>query len=333
MSQSRRPEVRVFDEWVIRETVDDRLALVAAEHAFRALARGQAEVAPPLGARFAGIFGEIHVKGAHLVGSPFFAFKFATGFYNSIEMGVPTGSGLMLLFDAETGFPRGLLFDNGYLTDLRTAAAGGLAARLLAPARPLRVAIIGAGVQARLQLRLLARVRKLHSVRVWSRRGSSRTHFAKRMEQVIGLPVEMSEDVAQATGEADLIITATPSPTPLISPDMVQAGATIIAVGSDSPDKQELDAHILAQADKIVTDLTGQCAELGELHHALEAGAVAKDCVYAELGQIVDGARPGREGDETIVCDLTGVGVQDAAIAELAFRKLVNLPQKITGKD
>jgi ornithine cyclodeaminase len=320
-----RPSLRVFPEEDIRRVVDDAAALASSERAFSAMARGEALVPPPLGVDLPGPRGEVHVKGAYLEGAPIFAFKVATGFYGNAALGLPTGAGLVLVFDARTGFPLALLADNGYLTDVRTAAAGALATRLLAPERPLVTAVIGAGVQARLQLRLMSRVRRLASVRVWSPKAASRAAYAGEMRTVLGTEVLPTESVEAAVAGADLVVTATPSRVPLVTADMLRIGATVIALGSDGPDKRELAPEVLARADKVVTDRTGQCARLGELHHALEAGLMSAEDVHAELGEILVGTRPGRErDDETIVCDLTGVGAQDAAIAEVALRALVD---------
>lgn len=321
-SPGGRPPLRVFTEEEIRRAVDDEAALASAGRAFAALARGEALLPPPLGLDLERVGGEIHVKGAWLEGAPVFAFKVATGFYRNASLGLPTGSGLVLVFDARTGFPVAALADNGYLTDVRTAAAGALATRLLAPDAPLSVGVVGAGVQARLQLRLIARVRSIARVRVWSPDAASSEACARETASVLGREVSPARDVAEAVEGADLVVTVTPSREPLVRAGMLRPGVTVVAVGSDGPDKRELHPDVLAAADKLVTDRTEQCARLGELHHALEAGVLALEDVHAELGDIVIGTRPGREGDETIVCDLTGVGVQDAAIAEAALRTL-----------
>ncbi|HKJ02081.1 MAG TPA: hypothetical protein VJ997_06485 [Longimicrobiales bacterium] len=316
---SARPSLRVFDEAMIRDVVTDAVALTSARQAFLALGRREALVPPPLGVDLEDVGGEIHVKGAYLAGSPIFAFKVATGFYGNTARGLPSGSGLVLVFDAATGFPLGLLADNGYLTDLRTAAAGALAASLLAPDRPLVVAVLGAGIQARLQLRLMARVRSLTEIRVWSPRPESREACAAELVETLRVPAAATPTPMAAVGDADLVVTVTPSRQPLVTGNMLRPGVTVIAVGSDGPDKRELASDVLGRAHKIVTDRTDQCLRLGELHHAVEAGVVSAERVHAELGEIQAGLRPGREGDETIVCDLTGVGAQDAAIAEAAW--------------
>jgi ornithine cyclodeaminase len=228
----------------------------------------------------------------------------------------------VLVFSADTGFPLGVLADNGYLTDLRTAAAGALAARFLTPGHPLVMAVLGAGVQGRLQAELIHRVRDLKEVRVWSRKESSRKRYVMEVSRTLGVPVYEFADVAAAVAGADLVVTATPSRAPLILPGMLKPGATVIAVGADGPDKREIAVEVLLAADKLVCDLTTQSIRLGELHHAVKSGKLPVEGVYAELGHIVVGDVPGRVGDETIICDLTGVGAQDAAIAEVAWKAL-----------
>ncbi len=312
----------VFGEEAIRAAVGHRAALDSAERAFRALARDEAVSPMPMGVQIPEVHGEVHVKGAYLRGASIFAFKVATGFYGNVEMGIPTGSGLVLVFSADTGFPLGVLADNGYLTDLRTAAAGALAARFLTPGRPLVMAVLGAGVQGRLQVELIHRVRDLKELRVWSRKESSRKRYVMDMSHSIGVPVYEFPDVSAAVAGADLVVTATPSRAPLIHPGMLKPGATVIAVGSDGPDKREIAVEVLLAADKLICDVTAQSIRLGELHHAVKTGKLPVEGVYAELGHIVEGDLPGRLGDETIICDLTGVGAQDAAIAEVAWKAL-----------
>ncbi|MDP2959197.1 MAG: hypothetical protein Q8N53_22435 [Longimicrobiales bacterium] len=312
----------VFGPDAVRAAVSHRAALEAAERAFLALARDQVVSPMPMGVEFPEVHGEVHVKGAHLYGSPIFAFKVATGFYGNVELGVPTGSGLVLVFDADTGFPLAVLSDNGYLTDLRTAAAGALAARYLTHRRPLVLAMIGSGVQGRLQAELIRHVRDLKEVRVWSRQESSRKRYVLQMTPLLGAPIYEFADVAQAVAGADLVVTATPSHTPLVLSGMLKPGATVIAVGADGPTKRELAPQVIMATDKLIADLTAQSIRLGELHHVVKAGLLPIDGVYAELGHIVAGDVPGRMGEESIICDLTGVGAQDAAIAEVAWNAL-----------
>ena len=315
--------MKIIEEREIRTAVGPTEALAAAERAFRALAEGRVVQPAPLGLELAEVHGEVHVKGAYLRGSPIFALKVATGFYDNTARNLPTGAGLFLVFDATTGFPLALLRDNGYLTDLRTGAAGGLAARHLASQRIRKVAVLGSGTQARHQARCLALVRRWDTTSAWSPTRDHLEAYCREMADEIGLPFQPAPTPEEAVRGADLVVTTTPSRRPILQAGWLAAHATVIAVGSDGPDKQELAAECLARADKVVADRLSQCVELGEIHHAVRHGLLDPGRVYAELGDIVAGKKPGREGDELIICDLTGVGAQDAAIAEVAWRALV----------
>jgi ornithine cyclodeaminase len=146
------------------------------------------------------------------------------------------------------------------------------------------------------------------------------------MQEQLGVSCAPAETAAEALGDASLVLTVTTARSPVVHRSDISDGATILAVGSDGPNKQELEATIVADADKVVVDRRSQCVRLGELHHAVELGLMREVDVYAELGDIVVGSKPGREADELIVCDLTGVGAQDAAIAELAWSRIEGSP-------
>lgn len=314
--------MKLITEERLRETVGEKEALEAVDRAFRALAQGAVVQPPPLGMDLERVRGEVHVKGAYLQGEPVFAMKVASGFYQNRERGLPTGSGLVLVFDAGTGSPLALLQDNGYLTELRTAGAGALAVQHLAPEGPLRAAVIGAGSQARFQLKAMARVRPIRDLRVWSPLPEEIPPYVDEVAPILGAAVKGAPSVKDAVAGADLVITVTPSRRPLVEARWLQEGATVIAVGSDGPEKQELSVDVLRAAGKVVVDSRAQCLTLGEAHHAVAAGALDAEDIHAELGQVVLGTRSGREGTELIVCDLTGVGAQDAAMAGVAWRLL-----------
>jgi ornithine cyclodeaminase len=314
--------IRLVEESELRERVAEPEALQAVERAFRAVAEGRVEQPPPMAFDFEQGSGEVHVKGAYLTGAPIFAIKVASGFYRNVERGLPVSSGLVLVFDAGSGFPLAVFHDNAYLTELRTAAAGALAVRHLAPESIDQMAVIGTGSQARYQLRAICRVRRPKRVLAWSRKRERRIAYASEMTAALSIPVEPVDTIDEALAGASLVLTVTPSRQPIVSASLVAKGATLIAVGSDGPEKQELEVEILARADKVIADKLSQCARLGEIHHALEAGALREDDVYGELGDVVTGRLPGREGEELIVCDLTGLGAQDAALAEIVWEML-----------
>ena len=323
-------EVLLLSEHEIRDLVGAADALPAVRDAFVRLARGEAILPGIINLDIPNSGAEVHVKSAHLQGSRFFTIKVASGSYANPERGLPVGSGIVLVFDAVTGFPRAILFDNGYLTDLRTGAAGALAADLLARREVDRVGIIGVGTQARYQFAALLGVRKPERVIAFGRSEAKATAFAREMEKLHGIRVLPAKTVEQAVRGSDVVITVTPSREPLVRAEWVLPGTHITAVGADGPDKQELDVEVLKKADKVVADRLDQCIRLGEIHHAIEAGALRPEDVYAELGEIAAGLKRGRTSDQEItVADLTGVGVQDAALAELV---VVGAARRVVGK-
>lgn len=317
-------QVRVLLEPEIRGLIGPAAALPAVRAAFAALARGEATLPGVIGFDVPAHRGEVHVKGAYLHGAPYYSIKEAAGFYANSERGLPVGSGLVLVFDATTGFLAAILFDNGYLTELRTGAAGALAADLLARRRVERVAVIGAGSQARFQVEALALVRRPGSVTVFGRTPARAAAYAREMQERMGLPVAVAASAREAVEGADVVITVTPSRAPIVRAEWLGPGAHVTAVGADGPDKQELEPEVLARADKVVADRLDQCLRLGELHHAVEAGLLAAGDVWAELGEMAAGLKPGRESENEItVADLTGVGIQDAAVASVVVAEAV----------
>lgn len=309
-------QVLILREPQIRALIGPAQALDVVRDAFARLGRGEATLPGVIGFEIPGRGGEVHVKGAWLHGTPFYSIKQAAGFYANLERGLPLGSGLILVFAADTGFLRAILFDNAFLTELRTGAAGALAADLLARRHVRRVGIVGAGSQARYQLEALLGVRRPESVVVWSRSFERAAACAAEAQDRFGLPVAAVASARDAVEGCEIVVTTTPSREPIVRAEWLRPGTHVTAVGSDGPDKQELETALLARADVLVVDRLDQCLRLGELHHAVEAGLLSADAVHAELGELAAGLKPGRRAeDEITVADLTGVGVQDAAVA------------------
>ncbi len=309
-------ELRLLNETEIRGLLGPAEAYEAVRDAFIRLAKGEAILPGVIHLDIPGTRTEAHIKGAYLRGTKHFAVKVASGSYDNPSRGLPSGGGMFLVFDATTGLPAAVLFDNGSLTDVRTGAAGALAADLLAKKGVDRAGILGVGSQARYQLDALLRVRKPRVVVAWGRDRGKAEAYAAEMAAKHGIPVEAVGSPEVACRGSDLLITVTPSHEPLVHANWVEPGMHITAVGADSPDKQELDAEVLRKATKVVADRLDQCLRLGEIHHAVEAGLLRKEDVYGELGELAAGMKRGRESDEEItVADLTGVGIQDAAVA------------------
>lgn len=264
--------------------------------------------------------GEIDVKAAFLPGYDGIAVKVSAGFFDNPSLGLPSLGGLMLLFDARTGIPAAALFDGGYLTDLRTALAGAVAADHLAVPEASVVGIVGAGVQARWQLEALRLVRPVERVQVWARDPARAQAFVDEVTRDLQLPAVVVPSVAEAARDAHVLVTATPAEAPLVHTDTLHPGLHITAVGSDAEHKQELDVEVLRAADVVVVDHRGQSTRLGELRAAVAAGFDGEAAV--ELGAVIAGDHPGRRAaDQVTVCDLTGTGAQDTAIASLAYER------------
>ncbi|GAB4358850.1 MAG: ectoine utilization protein EutC [Oricola sp.] len=319
--------IKVLTESDLRAAVKlDLDAVDVVEQAFAALASGGVVMPPILSMAIADHNGEVDVKTAYVPGIESFAIKVSPGFFDNPKIGLPSTSGLMVVFSARTGMVEALLLDNGYLTDVRTAAAGAVAARHLARADASSACIIGAGTQARLQLRALTLVRPLERATLWARDRAKAEAAAAQIAGELGIAVTASSDVEAAVGEADIVVTTTPATAPVLEAGWLRPGQHVTAMGSDQHTKNELDPACIARADLYVPDRLSQTRILGELRSAIAAGLVAEDAGFAELGAIVAGEAQGRPSDRAItIADLTGTGVQDTAIAAFARRRAMAL--------
>jgi ornithine cyclodeaminase len=294
-------------------------AVACVENAFRALATLPVAMPPILRLDIPEHHGEVDVKTAYVPGLDGFAIKISPGFFDNPKRGLPSTNGMMVLLSATTGLVEALLLDNGYLTDMRTAAAGAVAAKHLAREDAAVAAIYGAGMQARLQLEALKLVRPIQEARIWARDGVKAEKTAAELREKLGILVRAEGDAAKAAAGADVIVTTTPATEPLIHAGFVSAGQHITAMGSDAEHKNEIAPAILRLADLYVADSAKQTRRLGELHHAIDTGLLSADAEVAELGDIIAGKRHGRRDTSDItIADLTGTGVQDTAIATLA---------------
>jgi ectoine utilization protein EutC len=302
----------------------DTEVVEAVGRAFSSLALGQATLPPVMTVEIPDCGGEVDVKTAYLAGEESFAIKIASGFVGNARLGLPTGSGLMVLISAQTGFPQALLLDNGYLTNVRTGAAGALAAQYLAPARVRTAGVIGSGTQARYQVQGLRLVRHFEQLLVYGVVPDEVERYVGEMREALAVEVTRAASAEEVVRHSDVVITTTPSRQPYVRKDWLHQGLHMTCMGSDVSHKQELYANVIGRADRLVCDLKAQCFQLGELHHALKQGVLSADADIIELGELTTGKRLGRQSeDEITICDLTGVGVQDTAIALLAYRRAI----------
>lgn len=315
-------DIRLLTEADLRRTVALDLNIIdRIEEAFASLARGAVVMPPVLSMALPDINAEVDVKTAYVPGLDGFAIKVSPGFFDNPSRGLPSLNGLMVLLSAETGLVTAVFLDNGYLTDIRTAAAGAVAARHLAPEDTATAGIIGTGVQARLQLIAAAKTRALREALIWGRDMERAERLAAEIGRSLGIKASACADRADLVARSQLVVTTTPARTPVLDADWLHEGLHITAMGADQDDKNELDPQIFARADRIVCDRVSQCRMLGELRSAFAEGIERTD--IAELGDVVLGNTSGRTRPEDItVCDLTGTGVQDTAIATLALARV-----------
>ena len=308
--------MRVVRPPEIRAAVSLSEAISAMRDAVVAQARGECDTPMPMHLSVGGPDAEVHVKSSYRRGGAFWALKAAGSFPGRAARGLSSGTGCILLCDAATGDPVALFLDEGWLTDVRTAAVAAMAAATLAR-RDTVLGILGSGVQARLQARLHAEVLSLERVIVWGRSperaAACRDDVAAALS---GADVRVASTPAEVARSARLVVTATSARSPLLRALDVRPGTLISAVGSDSVGKQELDPEILRQAGLLLVDSRAQCEKLGELQHARSETARA-----VELGAFCAAPRAA-DPDAVVVCDFTGLGVEDLAIAELAYRRL-----------
>jgi alanine dehydrogenase len=295
--------------------------LSAVETAFRAAGEGRADAPAPLAIHGAG--GAFHAKAAGLRGERHYvALKLNANFPGNPErLGLPTIQGAILLCDGESGALLAIM-DSIEVTLRRTAAATALAARYLARPDAETILICGCGAQGAAQLDALRDVLPLVRCIAWDR-DSGRASDLARYAAMQGVEAEASSDLAAAARESDVIVSCTTSREPFLDRRMVRAGAFIAAVGADNPEKSELTPALMASAT-VVADSLEQCAAMGDLHHALAAGAMTREAVHAQLADLVCEARPGRtSADEITIFDSTGTGVQDVAAAAAIYEKAI----------
>lgn len=297
----------------------DLLAII--EEGFSRLAYGDVQAPPIMRIEFPEQNGEVDVKTARIEGIDEFAIKISSGFFDNPQKGLQSGSGLMVVLSALTGYPKAVLLDNGYLTNLRTAAAGAIAAKYLAKESIDTVGILGSGSQARKQLEALRLVRQFDRVLIYSPHRTHAEQFAEAMHSFLNVEVKAVASPEYVVREAQVVVSCTPATEAIIYAEWLHPGLHITAMGADAEFKQELDPRVFRLADKVVCDVLDQCLRLGELHHAVDAGYIQPHDVV-ELGSITAGMVLGRTHDDQItVCDLTGTGVQDTMIAVYALER------------
>jgi len=314
------PGTLILTRHDVAALLDLDACIAAVEQVLGASARNETLPSGILGVHVPG--GGFHVKAAGLRGvHAYFAAKINANFPgNGERFGLPTIQGIVALFDAENGYPLAVL-DSAEITALRTGAATAVAAKYLARPDSRVATIFGCGQQGRVQLRALARVLPIERAFACDGDPGRAKIFAEEMSAELRFVVEMAADGRSAARECDVCVTCTTAQKFFLKREHLRPGTFVAAVGADNPEKQELEPELVAEA-KIVTDLTSQCAVIGELHHAIEAGLMREADVHAELVELVSGQKPGRTSvDEITIFDSTGIALEDVAAAAVVYEK------------
>jgi ornithine cyclodeaminase len=291
------------------------------EEGFVAYSQGKTQI-PPVGEMiFKKPPGDVHIKYGYIVDDDYYVIKIASGFFESPQSSRYTSDGLLLLFKKGTGELACTLLDECYLTNVRTAAAGAVVAKYLAPKNVDRIGIVGAGTQGRMQLEFLESIIDCKDVMVWGMNQTELDEYKKDTE-LTGYNVQTTLNADDIADSCNLIVTATPSKSPLLSADLIRQGTHITAMGSDTPEKIELDPRILQKADIVVADSISQCLLRGEIHQAIKAGVFEKERIV-ELGNVIVNPELRRTSEDQItIADLTGVAVQDIQITKAVYHAL-----------
>ena len=319
--------VVILTESELRKAVTiDQETVAAIEEAFSRLAQGKVNMPPIMHIEVPEFEGDVDIKSAYVQGLDSFAVKIGAGFFNNFRLGLPNSPAMMVVISAKTGMAEAILLDNAYLTDVRTGAAGAVAAKHLAPVTVDTAGQIGAGAQGRYQMLGLKTVREIKRILAYDLDQDRLTAYAQEMRELLGIEVTACPDAETVVRNSSVVVTSTPSRKPYLKAEWLHQGLHITCMGADLPDKQELEAHALARADLLACDRKSQCFKMGELHHGLAEGLLSEDADIVELGQITSGQRKGRSSEDQItICDLTGTGAQDTAIAVLALKKAAAL--------
>jgi alanine dehydrogenase len=294
-------------------------AIDAVKAAYSAFAKGRVQMPSVQHLDVRQYNGEVDVKSGFVEDFQLMGTKIASGFYNNQKIGLPPGIAVIVLLDLKTSMPLAIM-DGTHVTAYRTGAAGAVAAGVLARKDSQHVGIVGTGTQGRMQLIALRELFDIQNVRVWNINRSSAEKYRDQMSKMLSIDIEVVDTPRAVVPDADILVTATPSKEALINEDSIHEGLHINAIGADGPGKQELDPKIMTRVSKIVVDSISQCREIGEIQHALRLGLINESSIHAEIGEIINGSKSGRETESEItIFDSTGLSAQDIATAKTVY--------------
>ncbi|MDL2258375.1 ornithine cyclodeaminase family protein [Eubacteriales bacterium OttesenSCG-928-K08] len=303
--------------------IDRDKILLAVEDGYRSFNKGLVVQPDFMAIEMPNTHAGVDFKGGLDMGGGYMTLKASSGGYaKNPELGLPRGMNTVMLFEASTSFLK-CVMDGTWITGCRTAAAGAISVKHLSRPDAKKLCVIGAGNQARHQLRAICRVRDLSEVIVWNANEDEREQYIKEMTEETGLKMR-GADIEESVSSADIIVTATIGRQgPVVRREWVKPGTHIAAIGADMPDKQELFSDVFSGA-KVVCDSINICAKNGETHHALDDGIISKEDIHAEIGEVLLGTKPGRENAQEItIFDTVGMAIQDNVMASMLFKNAV----------
>jgi len=315
-------EILWLTEEIVRSLLTMDEAIIAIEKAFYDHGMGQTQMPPKSYLYFSRYDGDLRTMPAYLEGQDLAGVKIVNVHPRNQEIGLPTVMALLVLNSSRTGAPLAIMGAT-YLTSMRTGAAGAVAARTLARQNSHVVGIIGAGVQARTQLLGLSRHFRIEQVIVSDSSLERAQSFENDVRPFLNcgcLTTASPEDACQC----DILVTTTPSRRPVVQDKWIRAGTHINAIGADARGKQELESSLTKRAKVVVDDLT-QAVHSGEVNVPISEGLLAPQDIYAQIGEILTGKKPGRVSDEEItIFDSTGLGIQDVAAGNAVYKKALD---------
>lgn len=274
--------------------------------------------------------GDVYVKTGCIRGHSHYLVKVSPWFAVNRDLAQPQG-GFLAVFDSATGHTAAILNDEHYLSDIRTAAAGALAARVLAPESVRVAGILGTGVQAYWQARALFSVRKFEKLLIWGRNHEKTLALKQQLEPWLpGVEIVLAGSVRKVVEAAEVLVTVTSAREPIVQGEWLRPGQHITAIGADDETKCELDAHCLKRANRLIVDSRDSAKDHGEVHRWLRQGALRIGEIHGELGELLAGTVRGRRSAEEItIAKFVGIGVQDLAAAEVSIDKLKEAGQDL----
>jgi len=321
--------MKIYTLSQIKSVIDISAITRSIEDGFIAFSTGKAQLPPPGHLSFPEVEGECHIKFAHVFGQEFFAVKIATGFFQNSSFGLPSSNGCICVWNSKNGLLEGILLDEGYLTDLRTAMAGRITAQYLAPSNVPIIGVLGTGIQARLQVELLQDILPTRKVHVWGRTKKSVLAYQEVMTRS-GYQVTIASSPEEIARSTNFIVTTTASKQPLLDSTMIQPGTHITALGADGGNKNEIAPSVFKKASVVIADSIEQCVRFGDLSYAIKEGYPENS--IEELGHYIISVKEGKNrrlNDAISIVDLTGLGVQDAQIASTVMQQLLQESKEV----